>query len=204
MPIFPRSADTARSSSNPSKRRLRLLVVDENPVVLSVLGRRLSHMGHDVVLAENGFAGLSILMAQRFDLIVIDMGMTTLSGIATLRKMQASGMMGDASALMITARSDPSAIIEALDAGADDQIVKPFDFEVFDARIRHIIARARRIAELKHHNEQLDARIARRAVELGEARSQLEELTADRARITASVQTLSEQLERLHAGRTAI
>ena len=204
---FPRSQNITpdvRDTASAPSRRLRLLVVEENPTALSVIGRRLAHMGHDVVLAQNGFAGLSFLNAQRFDLIILDMGMTALSGVDTLRKMQASGMMVGASTLMITGRSDPSAIVEALEAGADDQIVKPFDFEVLDARIRHVVSRAQRIADLKRHNETLDARIARRAVELGEARNQLEELTADRTRIAQSIQMLTEQLAQLNAARAQV
>lgn len=197
MPTFSSKPDP---NATPEPR-LRLLVVDENPTALAVIGRRLSHMGHDVVLADSGFAAVSTLAAQRFDLILIDMGMKALCGIATLRKMQASGMMGDASVLMITGRSDAWAIVEALEAGADDQIVKPFDFDVLDARIRHSVARARRIAELKQHNAALDARIARRAVELGEARSQLEALAADRTHIAASMAALNAQLEMLNAAR---
>lgn len=46
-------------------------------------------------------------------------------------------------------------------------IAQPFDFEVLDVRIRHIVARARCVADLKRQNQQLDARVARRAVELG-------------------------------------
>lgn len=200
MPLFPSKAE---KTSMPPKHRLRLLVVDENPTALAVMGRRLSHMGHEVVLADGGFAGISILAAQRFDLILIDMGMQALCGVETLQKMQASGMMGDAGVLMITGRSDPSAIVEALDAGADDQIVKPFDFDVLDARIRHSVARARRFAELTQHNAALDARIARRAVELGEARSQLAALAADRTHVVESMAALHAQLEMLNAARAS-
>ncbi len=208
MPIFKRkgrgaepAAETAEIETLAARelpaRRLRLLVVDENPTALSVLGRRLSHAGHDVVLAENGPAALAILIAQKFDLILLDRAMTLLSGIATMRKIRASGLLGAASILMVTARSDAAAVVEALDNGADDQIVKPFDFEILEARIRHIVARAHRIAELAQHNARLDARIARRAVELGEARAELQELTADRARLVSSIQAMHEEIARL-------
>ena len=201
MPIFSSPFDASGPTGIGGSRRLRLLVVDETPTALAVIGRRLSHLGHEVVLADSGFAAVSILTAQRFDLILIDRDMQALCGVSTLRKMQASGLLGDASVLMITGRSDPAAIVEALEAGADDQIAKPFDFAVLDARIRHIVARARCIAELRHHNAALDARIARRAVELGEARSELEQLAADRAHIAASMAALNAQLEVFNAGR---
>lgn len=180
-------------------RRVRLLVVDENSTALSVMGRRLAHMGYDVALAENGFVGLNMLVAQKFDLVLIEMGMEMLSGIATMRKMRLAGTLGQASVMMVTGRSDSAAVVEALEAGADDHIVKPFDFDILDARIRHVVARARRLDELSRYNEQLDARIARRAMELGETRAALEDMKADRSRLVASIQALNEEVERLNA-----
>lgn len=205
MQIFTRARDDGTEDHDgdprPALRRIRLLVVDENATALSVMGRRLSHMGYDVVLAENGFVGLNTLMAQKFDLIIIDMGMQMLGGIATMKKMRASGLLGQASVMMITGQSDRAGVVEALEAGADDQIVKPFDFEILDARIRHVVTRAQRIGELSRYNDELDARIARRAMELGEARATLEELQADRARLVASIQALHDELERVNLSR---
>ena len=201
MRIFQRDrteGDTSRETTT-SGRRIRLLVVDEDPTALGVMGRRLSYLGHDVTLAENGFAALSLLLAQRFDLVILDMGMKMLSGIATMKKMRASGLLGGASIMMVTGRSDSAAIIEALDAGADDHIVKPFDFDVLDARLRHVIARAEQIGQLARHNEILDARITRRAVELGETRTELEAMQADRARLVASIQALHDEIQRIGA-----
>ena len=182
------------------ERRIRLLVVDENPTALDVLGRRLSHLGHDVTLADSGLAASNLLVAQRFDLVLLEMAMPTLSGVQTLKKMRGSGLLGGTSVVMMTGRGDAAAVVEALDAGADDHVVKPFDFEVLDARIRHILARANHLEMLTRHNESLDARIARRAVELGEARAELEELQSDRARLVASIQSLHNEIERLNMG----
>lgn len=182
------------------ERRIRLLVVDENPTALEVLGRRLSHLGHDVTLADSGLAATNLLLAQRFDLVLIEMEMPTLSGVQTLKKMRGSGLLGNASVIMVTGRGDSSVVIEALNAGADDHMAKPFDFEILDAKIRHIIARANQLGQLTRHNESLDARIARRAVELGEARAELEGMQSDRARLVASIQALHDEIERMNAG----
>ena len=101
---------------------------------------------------------------------------------------------------MVTARSEPSAAVEALAAGADDWIAKPFAFEVLAARIERTLARAARLAELKRSNSALDARIAQRAIELGEARAELASTRADRVRLVASIQALHDEVERLTAG----
>ncbi|MBK5264506.1 MAG: response regulator [Alphaproteobacteria bacterium] len=204
MQIFKRekAQDISDDEKGPiaGHRRTRLLVVDEDPIALSVMARRLSHRGHDVVLAENGIVALSLMQAQRFDLIIIDMMMAMLSGIDTMKKMRASGLLGNAVIMMISGRSDSHAVVEALAEGADEHIVKPFDFDVLDARIHHLVSRAEQMNLLVRHNDQLDARIARRAVELGETRAELEELHVDRARLVASIQSLHDELQRVTAG----
>jgi DNA-binding response OmpR family regulator len=203
MRFFKLGSDkVAADDDAPAKpqRRLRLLVVDEDATALAVMGRRLAHRGYDVVLAENGIAALGLMQAQRFDLILMDMQMALLSGIDTMKKMRAAGLLGNAVIMLISGRSDGNAAVEALAEGADDHIIKPFDFSVLDARIRHLVARAEQMHMLVRHNDTLDARIARRAVELGETRAELEELHADRVRLVQSIQALHDELQRLSAG----
>ncbi|HEX7743276.1 MAG TPA: response regulator, partial [Sphingobium sp.] len=118
------------------QRRLRMLLVDENETARTVIARRLSHLHYDVAVAENGFVALSRLLTRPVDIILIDMGLTVLGGIATMKKIRAAGLAGHASFMMITGRQDSAAQVEALEAGADDHVVKPFDFDVLDARIR--------------------------------------------------------------------
>lgn len=194
------SGEEVRDAPAKSQRRLRLLVVDEDATALAVMGRRLAHRSYDVVLAENGVVALTLMQAQRFDLILMDMQMALLSGVETMKKMRASGLLGNAVIMLISGRSDSNAAVEALAEGADDHIVKPFDFSVLDARIRHMVHRAEQMTLLVRHNDALDARIARRAIELGETRAELEELHADRTRLVQSIQALHDELQRLSAG----
>ena len=182
-------------------RRRRVLLVDEDATARAVIARRLSHLHYDVAVAENGFVALNRVLSRSFDIILIDMGLTALPGIATMKKIRAAGLAGHASFVMITGRQDSSAQIEALEAGADDHIAKPFDFDVLDARLRHLCARAEEVDTLTRHNAELDARIARRAVELGETREAMKEMQADRARLVSSIQALHEEIARLSAGR---
>lgn len=199
MPEKPETDGDGRSETS-VQRRIRLLVVDENSTALSVMGRRLSHLGYDVALAENGLVALSQMQVMRFDVVLIDMMMSIVSGIDTMKKMRASGFLADAMIVMISGRTEGHAAVVALSEGADDHIVKPFDFEVLDIRIRRLVARADQINVLARHNELLDARIARRAIELGETRAELEELQADRTRLVQSIQALHDELQRLGPG----
>ena len=193
--------DSDRTGTGLPPRRRRLLLIDEDDTARAVVARRLSHLNYDVVLAENGFVALNRLLARPVDVILIDMSLVILPGIATMKKIRAAGLAGQASFVMINGRQDSISVVEALEAGADDHITKPFDFDVLDARLRHLCQRADELSMLARHNAELDARIARRAVELGETRDALQELQADRARLVSSIQALNEEIARLSASR---
>lgn len=183
------------------QRRLRVLLVDENPTARVVVARRLSHLNYDVALAENGFVALTLLASRPVDIVLIDMGLTLLPGIQTMHNIRAGNLAPNACLVMINGRSDSQSAVEALEAGADDHIAKPFDFDIFDARLRHLRARADMLGNLSRHNADLDARIARRAVELGETREALREMQADRARLVSSIQALHDEIERLQSAQ---
>lgn len=206
MPFFtrnrsPRPGSSGEMARAPSQRRLRLLLIDENPTARTVIGRRLSHLNYDVALAENGFIALNTLITRPVDAILIDVGLTMLPAIATMRKIRATNLAGKACFVMIAGRLDSQFTIEALAAGADDHIVKPFDFDVLDVRLRHLCQRADEMGALTQHNAELDARIARRAVELGETRETLREMQADRARLVSSIQALQDEVARLQSAQ---
>lgn len=204
MPFFKRNQTLQLDNSDEGSRarlprRLRVLLIDENPTARAVVARRLSHLNYDVALADNGFVALNLLVTQRVDIILIDMGLTMLPAVATMKKVRAANLVASACIVMIAGRLDSQLTVEALDAGADDYVVKPFDFDIFDARLRHLCYRAEQMGALTRHNAELDARIARRAVELGETRETLRELQVDRARLVSSIQALHDELERVTA-----
>lgn len=204
MPFFKRNQTLQLDNSDEGSRarlprRLRVLLIDENPTARAVVARRLSHLNYDVALADNGFVALNLLVTHRVDIILIDMGLTMLPAVATMKKVRAANLAASACIVMIAGRLDSQLTVEALDAGADDYVVKPFDFDIFDARLRHLCHRAEQMGALTRHNAELDARIARRAVELGETRETLRELQVDRARLVSSIQALHDELERVTA-----
>ncbi len=180
-----------------------VLVVDDSRTNLHVIGQRLGEMGYLVVLCDNGREAIDLISARGFDLVVLDMMMPDISGIEVLLETRAAPDTADLPIVMVTARSDSDGAVQALAAGADDYVAKPFDFDVLGARIERTLARAGRIAELKRVVTSLDARIAARAIELGEARTELAVTRADRARLVTSIQLLNEQVERLSSGTSA-
>ncbi|WP_431469310.1 response regulator [Sphingosinithalassobacter sp. LHW66-3] len=183
----------------PVRRRATrtILAVDDSRANLNVLAHRLGHLGYLVVLSDHGAEALDLISARGFDLVLLDRMMPDVSGIEVLQEIRGSRETADLPVIMITGRSDPGAAVEALAAGADDYLAKPFEFEVLAARIERTLARAGRVEELKRSNLALDARIAARAIELGEARTELAATRADRGRLIASIQALHDELDRL-------
>lgn len=180
-----------------------ILAVDDSRTNLNVIGARLSQLGYLVALSDNGQEALDLIAARGFDLVLLDMVMPGMSGLTVLNDIRSGADTADLPVIMITARSDVGGAVEALAAGADDHLAKPFSFEVLAARIDRVINRARRIAELKRSNASLDARIAARAMELGETRIELAETRADRLRLIASLKALNDRFERLSGTSSA-
>ncbi|NWK95451.1 LuxR family transcriptional regulator [Sphingobium lactosutens] len=189
----------AKDIAKPARRRLRALLVDENATARAVVARRLSHLDYDVTVADNGHVALGLLITRQVDIILLDMGMTLLPAVATMEKIRAANLAAHACIVMIGGREDGQSAIEALKAGADDHVVKPFDFHLLDARLRHLCQRAEQMGLLSRQYAELDARIARRAVELGETRETLREVQAERARLVSSIQALQDQIARLQS-----
>ena len=179
------------------RARRTILAVDDSRTNLNVLAHRLGHLGHLVVLSDRGAEALDLISARGFDLVLLDMMMPEISGMHVLTEIRGSLDTCDLPVIMITGRSDPGAAVEALTAGADDYIAKPFAFEVLAARIERTLERAARLDALKRSNLALDARIAARAMELGEIRSELAHTRADRTRLIASIQALHDELNQV-------
>ncbi|WP_136161959.1 response regulator transcription factor [Sphingomonas flavalba] len=167
-----------------------ILVVDDSRTNLAVMGKRLTRMGYLVSLCDTGFAALDMMQARRFDLAILDMVMPQMSGLAVLRELRSTMTTAALPVLMLTARSDDGAAVEALGAGADDYVSKPFAFEVLGARIARLLDRAHAFEALRQSNIALDARIVRRAMELGALRSELDEARANTFRLQAEVARL--------------
>lgn len=174
-----------------------ILAIDDSRTSLNVLGEQLAQNGYLVVLCESGAEALDLLAARGFDLVLCDLVMPGMSGLSVLHEIRSGRETADLPVIVVTGNSDARAAIDVFKAGADDFVAKPFTFEVLAARIDRVIARARRIAELKRSNATLDARIASRAMELGEARAALAETRADRLRLIASLQTLNDRVDAL-------
>ena len=113
---------------------MRLLVVDDDRALRDVLRRTLTLSGYDVRLADTGAGALSEVSSSTPDAVVLDIGLPDIDGLEVCRLLRRE--RNRVPILMLTARDAISDRIDGLDAGADDYLVKPFDFGELLARLR--------------------------------------------------------------------
>jgi len=120
---------------------MKVLVVEDEQHLAAGLKFNLEAENYDVTTVETGEGGLDLLAAGGFDAIVLDVMLPGISGFdvaQTLRERQDYTPI-----LMLTARSRPEDVLQGFEAGADDYLAKPFDLEIFIARLKGLLRRQR-------------------------------------------------------------
>ncbi|MBI4869742.1 MAG: response regulator [Candidatus Wallbacteria bacterium] len=172
----------------------RILAVDDSPTFLHELASELQREGYEIVSARSGEEALELLAAQSVDAILLDLRMPGLDGHEVCRRVKSQAALRDVPLLMLTAAEEREAMIEGIDAGADDYINKSADFEVLKARLRAQLRRKQFEDETRRIREEL----VQKALEAAEARSATR-LAETRAAFLANVEQKNEDLARLNA-----
>ena len=118
---------------------MRVLVVEDDRLLGDALHAGLRELGNVVDWVNDGPAGAAALEVERYDAVVLDLGLPRLSGLDLLQRMRARD--DRTPVLILTARDTVDDRIRGLDAGADDYLVKPFDLGELAARLRAIVRR---------------------------------------------------------------
>jgi len=116
-----------------------ILVVDDQPRIVRTLTINLRARDYDVESAGDGRSALQIMAERAPDVIVLDLGLPDMNGIEVLRRIRTTSTVP---VIVLSARQDSDDKVEALDAGADDYVTKPFGMDEFLARIRAATRRA--------------------------------------------------------------
>jgi DNA-binding response OmpR family regulator len=116
-----------------------LLIVEDDLRIRTALTRALTERGHAVASEPAGMPALQRIIDDPPDLVVLDLGLPDVDGIRLLRMLRPISAVP---VIVATARDDDSATVAALDAGADDYVVKPFSADQLDARIRAVLRRS--------------------------------------------------------------
>jgi DNA-binding response OmpR family regulator len=118
---------------------MRILIVEDEERMATLLERGLAEEGHAVHVARDGSEGLNAALAAAFDVILLDVTLPRMDGLTVARRLRLAS--NQTPVLMLTARDSMADVVKGLDTGADDYLVKPFVFEVLLARLRAVSRR---------------------------------------------------------------
>ncbi|QDC10280.1 response regulator transcription factor [Oceanicola sp. D3] len=121
---------------------MRIAIVDDNKALAKGIAWRMQDRGHATDLLHDGLEAADFLRSDANDIVILDINLPGLDGLAILREMRLRG--DQRPVLLLTARDKTSDRVHGLDAGADDYLVKPFEMDELEARVR---ALSRRIAQ---------------------------------------------------------
>jgi adenylate cyclase len=179
----------------------RILVVDDNPTNVEILRVRLASQGYEVVTAADGEAALAQARALDPDLVLLDIMMPKLDGIAVLKELKQDARLKFVPVIMVTAKADPRDMVAGLEAGGDDYLTKPFEQAVLVARVRSLLrikelhdTVQQQAQELSSWNRQLEERVAAQLAEIDRIGRLQRFLAPQVARLIASENTGEEML----------
>ncbi len=153
---------------------MRLLIADDDPISLEVLAGVLEENGYDCVRATDGASAWEILQQPDAPLLaILDRIMPGLDGVGVVHLVRKRQTDRPPYLIMVTARGDKSDLVEALDAGANDYLTKPFDPEELRARVEVGRRMVEMQGELRELNASLERRVEVRTRELHVVQSQL-------------------------------
>src|SRR5262245_16929085 len=128
-----------RSRLTASLHVMRILIIEDEPVLADGLTRSLRHADYAVDCASDGVEADHVLAAQKYDLVILDLGLPKLDGFEVLRRLRHRGSR--VPVLVLTARDRVDDRVKGLDLGADDYLSKPFELAELEARVRALIRR---------------------------------------------------------------
>lgn len=139
--------------------KMRILLVEDEPAVVSVISRGLTESGYEVSVAPDGLLGLNMARNNDFGLIIMDVMLPGKNGIEVCRQLRADQIQTPI--LMLTALGTTENVVIGLDSGADDYLTKPFKFQEMEARIRSLLRR--RLSPVNNIPQDKDTNLLRMA-----------------------------------------
>lgn len=119
---------------------MKILVVDDSKTVRNIVKKMLQDVGYEVFEAEDGEKALEALYEHDwFDLILLDWNMPTMNGYEFLKKIKRHPKWRDIKVMMVTSKNEQESVVEALKAGADEYLMKPFDQKMLLTKIEMIM-----------------------------------------------------------------
>ncbi|HVO48769.1 MAG TPA: sigma-54 dependent transcriptional regulator [Steroidobacteraceae bacterium] len=153
-----------------------ILVVDDTRANIGFLLETLSQAGYRVRVAPDGETALEQIQYAQPDLVLLDVMMPGIDGFETCQRIRAVPQLAKLPVIFMTALADTQDKVRAFEAGADDYVTKPFQYQEVLARVRTHLARRMLECELERANRDLESRVAARTLELSAALREVESL----------------------------
>jgi two-component system response regulator MprA len=136
---------TASRGAGQDDDRPKILVIDDEQGIVDFIRLGMRYEGFRVEDAGDGVQGLDAALHGRHDLIILDIMLPGLDGLAVCQRLRSSEATADVPILMLTAKDEVADRVMGLESGADDYLTKPFSFEELAARVRALLRRQQRL-----------------------------------------------------------
>jgi two-component system, sensor histidine kinase and response regulator len=154
----------------------RILIVDDNPQNLQVLGRLLQEKNYEIEFATNGKAALEWIDSQQFDLILLDINMPEMDGFEVCREIRKKESLSKIPVIFLSADSDRESILKGFELGAQDYVTKPFDSRELIVRVKTHLTLKNSLEKLETVNKYLEEKVKERTLQLSIANENLERM----------------------------
>jgi class 3 adenylate cyclase len=125
--------------AEPVNTPARILIADDNAANVKILQTRLRAEGYDIIVARDGEEALEAVRTRDPDLVLLDVMMPRLDGLAVCRRMREDASLGFIPVILVTAMADPKDVVAGLEAGGDEYLTKPVDQTALVARVRSML-----------------------------------------------------------------
>jgi two-component system sensor histidine kinase/response regulator len=151
-----------------------ILIIDDNPQNVQVIGKLLQENKFEIEFAINGQAALEWLNARQFDLILLDINMPDINGFEVCREIRSNPDLNNVPVIFLSAESERESILKGFEFGAQDYITKPFDSRELLVRVRTHLLLKESLEKLTMLNKSLEEKVLERTQQLKEANNKLE------------------------------
>ena len=154
----------------------RILIVDDNPKNIQVLGKILTEAQYEIEYVQNGAEAIEIIKTEAFDLILLDIMMPIMDGFEVCKSMRKNKTYNYIPIIFLTAKTDKESIVKGFKLGGQDYLTKPFDSHELLARVKTHIELKKSREKLKDVNKWLEEKVALKTKELQTAYANLAQL----------------------------
>jgi two-component system, sensor histidine kinase and response regulator len=150
-----------------------ILIVDDNPQNLQVLGRLLQERSCEIEFATNGIAALDWLDSRKFDLVLLDINMPEMDGYEVCKRIRSQKRFDNLPVIFLSADNDRESILKGFEMGGQDFVTKPFDSRELIVRVKTHITLKDSLEKLEKLNRSLEEKVKERTIQLSAANENL-------------------------------